>query len=71
MHFSVEMPVLKNTVFRIEDYGAVNGGRPDDAAVNQKAIQTAIDEANANGGGKVIVPAGIWLTSPIVLYVRM
>ena len=47
----------------ITDYGAV----PDGRTVNTKAIQQAIDEMSAAGGGRVVVPAGNFMTGTIVL----
>ena len=63
-----EMPVLQLPEFRsyrvsITDYGAV----PDGTTLNTEAIQTAIDDVSAQGGGYVDIPAGIWLTGPVVL----
>jgi polygalacturonase len=40
--------------FVITDFGAI----PDGITNNAEAIQKAIDEANKNGGGKVIIPHG-------------
>jgi polygalacturonase len=50
-------------VFNIIDYGAIAGGQ----TVNSEAIQKAIDAAAAKGGGKVVVPAGVFLTGTIRL----
>jgi polygalacturonase len=47
----------------ILDYGAVAGGQK----LNTIAIQKAIDAANAKGGGKVIIPNGIFLTGTLRL----
>lgn len=47
--------------FMITDFGAVNGGSVD----NTKAIAAAIEACNQSGGGRVVVPAGVWLTGPI------
>lgn len=47
--------------FKITDFGAVPGGEVD----NTKAIAAAIDACNKAGGGRVVVPAGIWLTGPV------
>jgi polygalacturonase len=55
--------VKKPSVFNIADYGAVNDGHTDNAI----AIQKAIDACNAAGGGKVVVPSGIFLTGPFEL----
>lgn len=54
----------ENGLFNIKNYGAVGDGKTDDA----KAIQNAIDACNANGGGRVVVPAGkTYLCSPFDL----
>lgn len=50
-------------VYNINDYGAVADGRTS----NSIAIQKAIDAASSNGGGKVIVPPGVYLTGTIRL----
>ena len=47
--------------FPIDAYGAVAGG----AAINTEAIARAIDACHRAGGGRVVVPAGEWLTGPI------
>jgi len=49
--------------YLITDFGAI----PDGVTLNSEAIQLAIDKANSNGGGKVIVPVGKFLTASIVL----
>ena len=58
--------------FVITRYGAVSGGTTNSTI----AIQHAIDDANKNGGGRVVVPAGkflsgvIYLKSNVELYVE-
>ncbi len=47
----------------IVDFGAIPGGK----TLNTTAIQSAIDNCFAKGGGKVIVPKGTFLTGTIVL----
>jgi len=47
----------------IEKYGAIANG----LTLNTKAIQNAIDECNRTGGGKVIFPAGKYLSGTIAL----
>ena len=47
--------------FNIRDYGAVGDG----VALDQQALQTAIDACAATGGGTVIVPSGNYLTGTV------
>lgn len=49
--------------FNITDYGA----KADGVTLNSTFIQAAIDACAADGGGKVIVPAGRFLTGTIAL----
>ncbi|WP_224994826.1 glycoside hydrolase family 28 protein [Cesiribacter sp. SM1] len=62
------MPRVKETSFpdytvSITDFGAVGDG----ITKNTQAITKAIDAVVAAGGGKVLIPSGIWLTGPIIL----
>jgi hypothetical protein len=52
-----------NPTFSIIDFGAV----PDGKTLNTKSIQDAIDAAYKNGGGRVVLPEGIFLTGSVVL----
>lgn len=56
-------PKFKKDTVNIKKYGAV----PDGNYLNTKAINDAIDALSKKGGGVVLVPAGLWLTGPIVL----
>lgn len=49
--------------FNILDFGAVGDGK----TLNTINIQKAVDECFANGGGKVVVPAGIFKTGTVFL----
>jgi hypothetical protein len=49
--------------WNITDFGAV----PDGITLNTKAIQQAVDEASENGGGRVHIPPGNFLTGSIEL----
>ncbi len=49
--------------FNILDYGAVAGGE----ALCSAAIQAAIDACAESGGGRVVVPAGTFLTGGVTL----
>jgi polygalacturonase len=57
-----EPDIPDNTVY-ITDFGAVNDGQ----TLNTKAIADAIDNVSKTGGGKVVIPRGLWLTGPIIL----
>ncbi|MCF2501658.1 glycoside hydrolase family 28 protein [Dyadobacter chenhuakuii] len=56
-------PVFKQDTVRITAYGAT----PDGHTLNTEAIHKAIDAVNKKGGGVVLVPAGLWMTGPIVM----
>ena len=63
-----EMPKVQQPAFpayevNIEKFGAKGDG----LFLNTKAINDAIKDVNQHGGGKVIIPEGIWLTGPIEL----
>ena len=63
-----EMPEVQQPAFpayevNIEKFGAKGDG----LFLNTKAINDAIKDVNQRGGGKVIIPEGIWLTGPIEL----
>jgi polygalacturonase len=55
------LPSIPDKTFNIKDYSAIS----DVAADNTKAIQDAINAAGNAGGGKVIIPSGIYLCGPI------
>lgn len=47
--------------FLITDFGAVNDGKTS----NTRALAAAIASCHQAGGGRVVVPKGIWFTGPI------
>ncbi|BFM45464.1 glycoside hydrolase family 28 protein [Flavobacterium sp. CFS9] len=59
----VNEPIIPNNTVNLKDFGAVNGGY----VLNTKAFADAIEAVSKKGGGKVIIPPGIWLTGPIIL----
>ena len=59
----IKAPTFPNRDFAITDFGAVAGGKSDSTA----AIAKAITACHAAGGGRVVVPAGEWLTGAIHL----
>jgi len=56
-------PVFPRRDFPITRFGAVGDGR----SMNTTAIEAAIAACSAAGGGRVVVPAGRWVTGPIHL----
>lgn len=56
-------PKFKNKNYDIRKFGAKAGGAVDCRA----SINRAIAECSRKGGGRVIVPAGVWLTGAIEL----
>lgn len=59
----VSVPQFPDYSVNIRDYGATDDGK----SLNTKAINKAIREVSEKGGGKVVIPRGIWLTGPITL----
>ena len=63
--FSMEKinePVFKSNTVSIVDFGGVGDGK----VLNTDAFSKAIDALSNKGGGKLVVPAGVWFTGPIV-----
>ena len=60
---TVIVPTFAAKDFSIKDYGAVSDGQ----TLNTDAFAKAIDACSAAGGGRVVVPAGCWITGPIQL----
>ncbi|WP_302284671.1 glycoside hydrolase family 28 protein [Bacteroides clarus] len=63
-----DMPVVQRPSFPdyqvdIRDFGA----KADGETLNTEAINNAIKAVSEKGGGKVIIPEGLWLTGPVVL----
>lgn len=56
-------PKFKKDTLSITKFGAIADGN----TLNTKAINATIDAMNKKGGGVVLVPAGLWLTGPVVL----
>jgi hypothetical protein len=64
---NVKFPNIADDVYNIVSYGAKGDGVFD----NTRAIQSAIDDAHRNNGGRVIVPPGVYLIGSIVLKSRV
>jgi polygalacturonase len=59
----IKPPVFPERNFTITDFGAVGNGKIDCT----KAIKDAIEAASKAGGGRVVVPPGVFLSGPIHL----
>ncbi|MBU6298281.1 MAG: glycoside hydrolase family 28 protein [Alphaproteobacteria bacterium] len=59
----IKPPVFPKRDFPITAFGAVGGG----AADCTKSIAAAVEACNKAGGGRVVVPQGVWLTGAIRL----
>ena len=59
----IQRPHIPAREVDIRDFGGVGDG----VALNSDAFAKAIDALSQQGGGKVVVPTGVWLTGPITL----
>jgi len=59
----VQEPIIPANTVSITDFGAQTGGQ----FLCTQAFADAISAVSKKGGGRVIVPHGIWLTGPITL----
>ena len=59
----VKRPSFPDNQVCITEFGAKGDG----VTLNTEAINNAIKSVSEKGGGKIVIPAGIWYTGPIVL----
>jgi len=59
----VPEPIFPNSELSISSFGGVGDG----ITLNTESFKKAIESLSAKGGGKLIIPAGVWFTGPIVL----
>ena len=59
----VERPSIPDRAALLSDFGGIGDG----VASNTNVFSAAIDALASRGGGRLIVPAGIWRTGPIEL----
>jgi polygalacturonase len=57
----IQVATFPDRSISIVDHGAIADGQ----TMNTKAFASAIQACAQAGGGKVVVPAGVWLTGPI------
>lgn len=55
--------ILFSKDYNILDFGAIGDGK----TLNTSSIQSAIDAAHKKGGGRVVIPAGLFLTGTILM----
>ncbi len=59
----VAAPTFPDRTVLLTDFGAVGNGE----ALCTDAFAQAVETLSSQGGGHLVVPAGVWLTGPIVL----
>ena len=59
----VQRPNIPSREVDIRDFGGVGDG----VVLNSEAFAKAIESLSEKGGGRVVVPTGVWLTGPITL----
>lgn len=59
----VQLPKISELSVSVEEYGAKQGIQ----SLNTKAFNEAIEDVSQRGGGRVVIPKGIWYTGPIGL----
>jgi polygalacturonase len=63
-----KLPTVQTVNFKKDTLSITRfGAKADGLSLNTKSINNAIDACSKKGGGVVLVPAGYWLTGPIVL----
>lgn len=65
--YEANLPVIPVQDFQLKDYGAVGDGVTD----NTEMFRLAIASCAEAGGGRIVIPAGVWLTGPIVMRSRI
>jgi polygalacturonase len=61
------LPDIPNRSFNLKDFGGVGDGK----TFNTEAFQKAFAEIEKQGGGKLVVPAGVYRTKPIKLVSKL
>ncbi len=66
--YSFELPLIYQPYFRKDTFNILKyGAKPDGITLNTQAINFAIEQCHAAGGGTILIPKGLWLTGPILL----
>jgi polygalacturonase len=65
---NAKLPVIISPKFKKDTSNILKfGAMPDGYTLNTKSINAAIDAQAKKGGGVVLIPAGLWLSGPVVL----
>ena len=59
----IRAPIFPDYTLNIKNFGAVGDGK----TLCTSSFEKAINTISLKGGGKLIVPPGVWFTGPIVL----
>ncbi|MEI8288110.1 MAG: glycosyl hydrolase family 28 protein [Verrucomicrobiota bacterium] len=62
-HLKPSLPIIPDRVFNLLDFGAVGDGK----TMNTDAFKNAIATIEKAGGGKLVVPKGVFYTTPFML----
>ncbi len=62
-HVKPALPVIPNRTFTLTDFGAVGDGR----TMNTAAFKSAIAAVEKAGGGRLVIPRGVFITAPFKL----
>ncbi|MFV0290390.1 MAG: glycoside hydrolase family 28 protein [Mangrovibacterium sp.] len=63
-----DMPEVQQTSFKPDTLNIIDfGAEPNKHSLCTEAINTAIKTCSSNGGGVVLIPAGLWTTGPIYM----
>ena len=62
-HLKPSLPVIPDRVLNLADFGAVGDGK----MMNTDAFKKAIAAIEKAGGGKLVVPKGVYFTAPFML----
>lgn len=66
--YEFELPAVATTAFKRDTFNIVQyGAKRAVGVLNTGAIQQAIQTANQQGGGVVLIPTGFWISGPITI----
>ncbi|WP_245788615.1 glycoside hydrolase family 28 protein [Amycolatopsis marina] len=55
----IDSPIIPDRNYQVTDFGAVGNGETD----ARPAIMAAVEQASEDGGGRVVLPSGTWLSN--------